>query len=751
MTADPTTSSRSKHRGGPPPGPVGGTHRDPALESAPPWAEADVAFLCDLRASGGTAWRLEAEARIQAQSGWRTAFIPAFVPEGGAPGRDGLSVDGPAAACLKEGVAFLLDPHRTMLRTRLLVLHGAETLFDGLLKGSAEPVPRILADRVVAVVGGSGRDRPPLRDVLRRDALLRSLFGPSLSWSATDAGVLEELRGAFPALGTEPEPWLPSTWLEPGAPFRPGRRLPVVGCIPVPGAAAAGPPAFPGALCRALVAEGAAAPAGWERIEAGEMDPVKFVASLDFLVHLQDGLPSGMPLHAVAQALVRGVPTILPPSLESLFGPGPLYLCATEMPGAVGRLQADPAAYRRTCLATARHARASIGPEIHRARLARLTGRTPGPLRGAARPRPKRRPVLFMSANEVGLGHLTRLLAVARRCPDGVAPVFACLGQGVRIVEQVGFPAEFIPTHSLAGCDPADWNAWLERQLDDMLDGLGVAAVVHDGSTLFDGLVRAVGRHRDCRLVWLRRAMWRATQANGPLLARQRFCDLVIEPGDIAQSMDGGITVGQRHLAHEVAPIRLLDPDELPGREAAAARLGLDPGRPAVLIQLGAGTNRDVVGMIGAVLEALAAHPEIQPVIAEWATAPPAPDLWPGVKRLRGFPFGRWFNAFDFTVSAAGYNAFHEILDFGLPALFLPNGHPSMDDQAGRAAFAQAQGCAFHLAEADRVALPTLVGALLEPKVRRLMRDNCRRLALPNGAGQAASAIASLVSRGISG
>lgn len=742
MTADPTTSSLSMRRGGLSPGPAGGPDTGLAAQAAPPWAEADVAFLRDPGLSEETGWRMEAEARIQAQSGWHTAFVsPGDAPWGGLP------AEAPVAACLKEGIAFLVDPRHTMLRTRLLVLHGAERLFDGLLKGVAEPVPRILAGRAVAVVAGEGDgDRPLLPDAARRDALLRSLFGPTLSWTATDSRLLHALRAACPALPTEPEPWRLSTWLEPAA-RRPARSLPIVGCLPVPGSARPPAlPAFPGVPCRALVPEGCEAPSGWERIGAGEMDPVKFVASLDFLVHLQDGPVAGMPLHAIAQALVRGVPTLLPPSLEPVFGPGPLYLGVAEMPAAVARLHADPAAYRRTSLGTARQARAAVGPEVHRARLARLTGVAPGPLRGPARFRPKRRPVLFMSVNEVGLGHLTRLLAVARRCPDEVAPVFACLGQGVRIVEQAGFPAEFVPTHAQAGCDPAGWNAWLALQLDDMLGALGACAIVLDGSALVDGLVRAVGRRRDCRLVWLRRAMWRAGQANRPLVARQRFCDLVIEPGDLAQSRDGGATVAHRHLAQAVPPIRLLDPGELPGREAAAARLGLDPARPAVLIQLGAGTNRDVALMIDAALAALAGHPEVQPVIADWQTAPSAPDLWPGVKRLRGFPFGRCLNAFDFTISAAGYNAFHEILDAGLPAVFLPNDHPTMDDQAARAAFAQAQGCAFHLAEADRVALPTLVGALMEPKVRRLMRDNCRRLARPNGARQAASAIAALVS-----
>ena len=43
-----------------------------------------------------------------------------------------------------------------------------------------------------------------------------------------------------------------------------------------------------------------------------------------------------------------------------------------------------------------------------------------------------------------------------------------------------------------------------------------------------------------------------------------------------------------------------------------------------------------------------------------------------------------YFNGFDATVQAGGYNSFHETRTFGLPALFYPNMNTGMDDQLAR-------------------------------------------------------------------
>ena len=279
--------------------------------------------------------------------------------------------------------------------------------------------------------------------------------------------------------------------------------------------------------------------------------------------------------------------------------------------------------------------------------------------------------------------------------------MFATLSQAMPIVEQAGYPVEYIPFHVYANCDPHDWNGWLTEQLDPD----------HDVSRLQGGRVR--WKHA---LLWAgqglrpaqrhegrvdRRGMWQENRSGREALARQRFFNLVIEPTDIAESMDRGATAESRSFVVKVPPISLLDASELQDRSTAAARLGLDPARPAVLIQLGSGWNRDLATMLDPILTAIAERPEIQPVLVEWLIASTQLDLWPGVPRLKGFPVAKYYNAFDFTISACGYNSFNEIISFGLPAIFIANQHPMMDDQAARATYAADNGAAFQVPEAQ--------------------------------------------------
>ncbi len=66
-----------------------------------------------------------------------------------------------------------------------------------------------------------------------------------------------------------------------------------------------------------------------------------------------------------------------------------------------------------------------------------------------------------MSSNGVGLGHLTRLMAIARRLRHS-DPVFLTMSQGFRVVEAAGWPVKYLPFHELSGCNIEHWNDWLQ-------------------------------------------------------------------------------------------------------------------------------------------------------------------------------------------------------------------------------------------------------------------------------------------------
>ena len=159
------------------------------------------------------------------------------------------------------------------------------------------------------------------------------------------------------------------------------------------------------------------------------------------------------------------------------------------------------------------------------------------------------------------------------------------------------------------------------------------------------------------------------------------------------------------------------------------------------LPQLGANSTRETVSLIDPVITELRKVAQLQICVAEFAGTDADVGFWPGVTYVRGFPLSQYARAFDFAISAAGYNTFHEAIAFGIPTIFIPNRDPSMDDQAGRADFAQNAGAAFVLEEDGMDDLPNLIRLLLEPKGRDYLIDNCQRLALPNGANQAVAAL----------
>ena len=352
-------------------------------------------------------------------------------------------------------------------------------------------------------------------------------------------------------------------------------------------------------------------------------------------------------------------------------------------------------------------------------------------------PRPGDRPVLFIPSNGVGVGHLTRLLAIARRMERKA--VFASQAPALQVIRDFGFAAEYIPSHAAVGGDFDAWDAWFGAEIGRVADAYDPALTVFDGNHLTPGLIHAVASRRDCRLAWVRRGMWARTTSR--FLANATWCDLVIEPEDLAGARDDGATSLLRHQVHTVDPIRLLDPAELPDRRSAAKVLQLDPGRPACLLQLGSGHNRDLLSLLDRIIQDLRRHPNLQIAVAEWVTGSVPLSLWPEVTVLRGFPVNQYVRAFDFCVSAAGYNSFHELIAYRVPTIFLANRSPDMDDQYGRAKFAQDNAAAFEISDSELGEFPDLVAMMMQAKAREFLVARCARLARPNGAMAAAKAL----------
>jgi UDP:flavonoid glycosyltransferase YjiC (YdhE family) len=690
----------------------------------------DVVFAGNMAGGVETCLRIAGQARSAQQAGYKVGLL--HVPHGG---EETTPISPEVRLCLRGSPIVALDPVG-VVSARLLVIYPpceAEAL--------ARIRTAVTARRVVLVPDPSG-------DISVLAAEVSSRF-PKMTVAPTTPKMRERLLAA-PHLRLEPRDWRPAGRKGGSQPKPPARDL-VVGAVI--------PPHWPQAVdvireitgkhpdlqvCvwrdRGPRRQLPSVPGHWKSLDGVEISFEWFLRRIDVLLVPDDPAAAAVPQAAIAAAQNAGKLVAAVSPVQDDLPPGVIVAAPNELMEAVRRALIPGSTQRKG--KPSPRARGRVDPFLKR--LPVLTGTSPTrrpvakPAGGSRRPR-----VLFMPKGGVGVGHVARLLAIARRGARDFDPVFVSLADSAGFIEDMGFRAELIPSCNSVGAESAEWNPWFQYELEHLIDAYDASAVVFDGSDPPAVLSRAVASRSWCKGVWVRRGMWEP--GYNPSLQRSGNYDVIIEPGDIAGARDRGATVARRHEALQVDPVTLLDASELLSREAAAKHLGLDPGRPAVLVQLGSGENRDVLSLIDRIISGCRRHGGLQVAVAEWTNATETLNLWSDITVLKGAPLSLYYRAFDFTISAAGYNSFHEIINFGLPAVLVPNQAPGMDDQAGRSAFAQDAGAAIELKEHEFSELPGIIELFMKPQFRDVMRENCRALTRDNGAKAASKIIAELV------
>ncbi len=116
-------------------------------------------------------------------------------------------------------------------------------------------------------------------------------------------------------------------------------------------------------------------------------------------------------------------------------------------------------------------------------------------------------------------------------------------------------------------------------------------------------------------------------------------------------------------------------------------------------------------------------------------------ELPEGAVALDKYPIERHLAAFDFAVSSAGYNSFHEFTAAGLPTIWVPNEAGEMDRQDQRARFAELVGMGRILRASEALNCGQILDLFTSRSERKNMALNCARWTGENGATQAAAAI----------
>lgn len=323
----------------------------------------------------------------------------------------------------------------------------------------------------------------------------------------------------------------------------------------------------------------------WTFREFGSMPVKDYLDGLDAFVyyHREDWIEAFG--YAVIEAMARGLPCILPPTLEGSFGTAARIATPEQAFNATLEVLDDPTEWRdagydlvrehHSFDAVTRRLKTMIGPPEK--------DRFSAPALVRAEPA-----VLLISTNGIGMGHLTRTLAVARRLDAPIKPIIVTMSQGAAVAEDFGFHVEFIPYHNYLGADKHVWNFALRDELIALIDAHRARVVLFDGNSPFQGLLDAVAARPQVWSIWCRRGMWRPN-AGLEFVSRETAFDAVIKPRDLAGAFDTGPTAGDSAIKREVDPIRLLDLQELLPKDMARDALGLDPDAVTILVQLGVG------------------------------------------------------------------------------------------------------------------------------------------------------------------
>lgn len=719
------------------------------MTGVPLTSSVDVLIATDLRLPGGTVASLVEEVKALHGAGYSVGLVQVFSPLVARP------------RPLNEAVLDLLDREQAELvlpqaevESKLAVLRHPSVFAT-----VPAPAPTVRAAHVVLVANQACRDRDGQvhYDTDTVDAAVEEWTGHRPVWSPIGPLVRDSLLGAGVRL--RDDDWVNvidvDEWATDRSSFRdadrpvigrhsrpqpakwPDRRADLLAAYPVDGSVRVR--VLGGAEAPGLVLGGI--PAAWEVEEFGSRHPRDFLRDIDFFVYYHRADMVEAFGRTVMEAMASGAVAVLDPALRRSFGEAAQYAEPAAAMDVVRRLHADPDEYRRRSHAGQLWVRERFGHEQAVARVRDLIGpsgreRVPGP----EAPLPT---VLFVSSNGAGMGHLTRLLAMARRSTDWCRPVFLSLSQAVPVVGRDGFPYEYFPSRAALQIDTGAWNPMFEVRFRQALDDHRPAAVVFDGTWPYLGLIRAREDYPDVRFVWSRRAMWKADTPPDQL-EKSRFFDLVIEPGEAAAEYDRGPTT-RAGDAVRVAPITYLEPLDLLDREEARRDLGIRPDAMAVLVALGAGNINDISSTLGAVTDALAKHEEVEVVVTRSPIAQASTPLEARLKTVSTYPLSRYFNAFDGSVAAAGYNAFHESLAFALPSVFVPNTSTRTDDQVARARWAEDRGMGWRLDEMLEGDVDRVIAALMDDRRRGAVRDSLSTLPASDGAAAAARHVGEVV------
>ena len=356
--------------------------------------------------------------------------------------------------------------------------------------------------------------------------------------------------------------------------------------------------------------------------------------------------------------------------------------------------------------------------------------------------------IILATSNGVGMGHLARASAVALALKDVANPIIVSMAGGIaELPSYMGIRCEYIPGRDRGWMSREKWDKYLRDRLLALVEETGATVLSFDGVVPYPGVIAAKNSNSNLALVWVRRGLWQKKPQRFVLGLQSRMMDKIIEPGDIAREYDHGPTAIRKD-AVLTSPVSLFQSTHAMSREDARKALGLDPHRPAVLVQLGTGDS-DVNEKMSAALSGLLGWKDLQVILTKAPRDKNGKSLAPDgldIKVLRYFPLANVLYAFDAGVCATGYNGVHELLPAGLPTVFVSNIRGT-DDQEARAQWCHDKGFALRADQSDLSDITAKVRELQDSVTRDRLSKKCKELPAANGGVEIAKILFELATK----
>ena len=348
--------------------------------------------------------------------------------------------------------------------------------------------------------------------------------------------------------------------------------------------------------------------------------------------------------------------------------------------------------------------------------------------------------IVLFPTNGVGFGHFTRLLAISRKLREkdpSLEVVFFTTMPTLHILNDEKIVAYHLPgRYRYDHLEPSVWNNLAEEMLSLVFSLHRPKAFIFDGSYPYRGVLNSIKNRNRLLKIWVRRGVFKKAAKPIPSDSINHF-DAIVRPGDSIDE-DSEDQVNHRATVVRCNPIVLVEEKEKLPRGWLRKRLGIPDEATVAYIQLGAGNINNIRSEIRETLEAISHHPEIYSVIGESILGSRINFENKRVRILRDYPNSLFFNDFDFSVQAGGYNSFHEVVASSLPSICYPNLKTGRDDQLARAMVAHEAGCMIVIKDRNEKIIRAAIDRIADPIVRESMKENSKILHRPNGASQIA-------------